>query len=90
MRAIAKTICDAKDSFSRFLGDTWMVVENPGNGTDTYLRLASNIIDCWGQEPIFVEGLPQIQILIIESQGKTALMGIHRVSERDSKRVFTK
>jgi len=74
MRSIVKTICDAKDSFSRFLGDAWMVVENPGNGTDAYLRLASDIIDRWGQEPIFLEGLPQNQVLIRESQEKNAIM----------------
>jgi hypothetical protein len=51
-----------------------MVVENPGNGTDAYLRLASDIIDRWGQEPIFLEGLPQIWILIRESQEKNAVL----------------
>ena len=87
MRSIAKTISDAKDSLSRFLGDTWMVVEHPGNGTDAYLRLASDIIDCWGQEPIFLEGLPQIQILIRESQEKNAVLRTEEIADWYSSRV---
>jgi len=75
---VVETIGDAKDSFSRFLGDAGMIVENTGNGTDAYLRYASDIIDCWGQELNFLEGLPQNQVLIRESQEKNANLGSDR------------
>jgi hypothetical protein len=72
MRSVVETSGDTENSLARFLRDTWMVVEYPGNGSDTYFRLAGDIINCWGQESIFLgRASTNLGIINLESRKKS-------------------
>ena len=72
MGTVIETSCDTENSLARFLRDTWVVVEYPGNGSDAYFRLASDIIDCWRQNSIFLgRASTNLGIISLESSRKT-------------------